>query len=190
MWTVERSCHCEPVVFRAANQNLNDCQWQSYLNVAQTGVAPSGDSLRSQSVPQSLLLRGEGGSKSRMRSLSNSWAASYPACHCEPVVLRAANRNFNDCQWQSYLNVAQTGVALSKDSLRSQSVSFVPPWLPLRGSCHEVTERVNTPSPPLWGTSPIGRGELPSSARYGGHLPRGGRQGETDCHVGLSAFSQ
>ena len=34
------------------------------------------------------------------------------ACHCEPVVLRAANQNFNDCQWQSYLNVAQTGVAI------------------------------------------------------------------------------
>ena len=42
-------CHCEPVVLRAANQNLNDCQWQSYLNVAHAGVAPSGDSLRSQS---------------------------------------------------------------------------------------------------------------------------------------------
>ena len=161
MRTVERLCHCEPVVLRAANQNFNDCQWQSYLNLAHAGVAPSGDSLRSQSVPQSLLLRGEGGSKSRMRSLSNSWAAPYHACHCEPV---------RRLVWQS--------------------VSFVPPWLPLRGSCHEVTERVNTPSPPLWGTSPIGRGKLPSSARYGGHLPRGGRQGETDCHVGLSAFSQ
>ena len=161
MRTVERSCHCEPVVLRAANQNFNDCQWQSYLNVAQTGVAPSGDSFRSQSVPQSLLLRGEGGSKSRMRSLSNSWVVPYPACHCEPV---------RRLVWQS--------------------VSFVPPWLPLRGSCHEVTERANTPSPPLWGTSPIGRGKLPSSARYGGHRPRGGRQGETDCHVGLSAFSQ
>ena len=43
-------CHCEPVVLRAANQNLNDCQWQSYLNVTQTGVAPSRDSLRSQSA--------------------------------------------------------------------------------------------------------------------------------------------
>ena len=149
------------MVLRAANQNFNDCQWQSYLNVAQTGVVPSGDSLRSQSVPQSLLLRGEGGSKSRMRSLSNSWAAPYSACHCEPV---------RRLVWQS--------------------VSFVPPWLPLRGSCHEVTEREKTPSPPLRGTSPIGRGKLPSSARYGGHLPRGGRQGETDCHVGLSAFSQ
>ena len=49
-------CHCEPVVLRAANQNLNDCQWQSYLNVAHTGVAPSRDSLRSQSVFQSLPL--------------------------------------------------------------------------------------------------------------------------------------
>ena len=38
------------MVLRAANQNLNDCQWQSYLNVTQTGVAPSRDSLRSQSV--------------------------------------------------------------------------------------------------------------------------------------------
>ena len=34
-----------------------------------------------------------------------------------------------------------------------------PPWLPLWGSCHEVTERVTTPSPPLRGTSPIGRGK-------------------------------
>ena len=42
-------CHCEPVVLRAANQNNNDCQWQSYLSVTQTGVAPSRDSLRSQS---------------------------------------------------------------------------------------------------------------------------------------------
>ena len=125
MRTVERSCHCEPVVLRAANQNFNDCQWQSYLNVAHAGVALSKDSLRSQSVSQSLLLRGEGGSKSRMRSLSNSWVVPYPACHCEPV---------RRLVWQS--------------------VSFVPPWLPLRGSCHEVTERVNTPSPPLWGTSP------------------------------------
>ena len=32
------------------------------------------------------------------------------------------------------------GVAPSGDSLRSQSV--LPPWLPLWGSCHEVTERV------------------------------------------------
>ena len=54
-------CHCEPVVLRAANQNFNDCQWQSYLNVAHTGVAPSGDSLRSQSVslpsPERVVLR-------------------------------------------------------------------------------------------------------------------------------------
>ena len=42
-------CHCEPVVLRAANQNLNNCQWQSYLSVAHAGVAPSRDSLRSQS---------------------------------------------------------------------------------------------------------------------------------------------
>ena len=54
---------------------------------------------------------------------------------------------------------AHTDVALSKDSLRSQSVPLVPPWLPLWGSCHEVTERVTAPSPPLRGTSPIGRGK-------------------------------
>ena len=51
-------------------------------------------------------------------------------CHCEPVLTLA---------WQS--------------------VSLVLPWLPLWGSCHEVTERVKTPSPPLRGTSPIGRGK-------------------------------
>ena len=38
------------VVLRAANQNSNDCQWQSYLDLCNTGVAPSRDSLRSQSV--------------------------------------------------------------------------------------------------------------------------------------------
>mgnify|MGYP006946816200 CR=1 FL=1 len=48
-------------------------------------------------------------------------------------------------------------VAPSGDSLRSQSVS---PWLPLWGSCHEVTERVkNALSAPSRGTSPIGRGK-------------------------------
>ena len=38
------------------------------------------------------------------------------------VVLRAANQNSNDCQWQSYLDLCNADVALSKDSLRSQSV--------------------------------------------------------------------
>ena len=94
---------------------------------------------------------------------------SCSVCHCEPVVLRAANQNSNDCQWQSYLNVAHAGVALSKDSLRSQSVFFVPPWLPLWGSCHEVTERVKF-ALSASGTSPIGRGKWLSSARCGGHL--------------------
>ena len=94
---------------------------------------------------------------------------SCSVCHCEPVVLRAANQNSNDCQWQSYLNVAHAGVALSKDSLRSQSVFFVPPWLPLWGSCHEVTERVKF-ALSASGTSPIGRGKWLSSARCGGRL--------------------
>ena len=45
----------------------------------------------------------------------------------------------------------------SRDSHRSQSVSL---WLPLWGSCHEVTERVkNALSAPFRGTSPIGRGK-------------------------------
>ena len=52
-------------------------------------------------------------------------------CHCEPVT-------------------DVTGVAIRTPR---------PPWLPLWGSCHEVTERVNSPSPPLRGTSPIGRGK-------------------------------
>ena len=44
----------------------------------------------------------------------------------------------------------------------------------LRGSCHEVTERVNTPSPPsaaALGTSPIGRGK--TLTRPTGTFPRG-----------------
>ena len=68
-------------------------------------------------------------------------------CHCEPVRL--------------------SGVAIRFPR---------PPWLPLWGSCHEVTERVKTPSPPLRGTSPKGRGEWPSSVTASPcHLPRRGR---------------
>ena len=40
-------------------------------------------------------------------------------------------------------------------------VTIRPPWLPLWGSCHEVTERVKTPSPP---PAPLPKGEArPSS---------------------------
>ena len=106
----------------------------------------------------------------------------------------------------SFRASAHTGVALSKDSLRSQSVS---PWLPLWGSCHKVTERVNTPSPPpSGGTAPMGRGKalirlaLAGDARatfpllsnchrqlldfnsLRGAPPQRGRLWETDCHVG------
>ena len=63
---------------------------------------------------------------------------------------------------------AHTGVALSKDSLRSQSVS---PWLPLWGSCHEVTERANTPSLPL-----------------AGHLSHGERQGPHPSRLRRATF--
>ena len=52
----DTACHCEPVVLRAANQNLNNCRWQLYISVAHTGVAiripkpsPSGGAPRSES---------------------------------------------------------------------------------------------------------------------------------------------
>ena len=61
-------------------------------------------------------------------------------------------------------------------SLRSQSV--LPPWLPLWGSCHEVTERVQI-ALSASGTSPIGRGKFPSSARCAEHHPQG-KAGVTD----------
>ena len=38
------------------------------------------------------------------------------------------------------------------------AIRFSPPWLPLWGSCHEVTERVNI-ALSAFGTSPIGRGK-------------------------------
>ena len=54
-----------------------------------------------------------------------------------------------------------TGVAPSRDSPWSQSVL---PWLPLWGSCHEVTERVNI-ALSAFGTSPIGRGKAHIACR-------------------------
>ena len=57
----------------------------------------------------------------------------------------------------------QTGVAPSGDSLRSQSAT---PWLPLWGSCHEVTERANrTLSAPFRGVP------LPERQDPHGYLP-------------------
>ena len=84
-------------------------------------------------------------------------------CHCEPVT-------------------DVTDVAPSRDSLRSQSV---PPWLPLWGSCHEVTERVNSPSPPHSGHLSHRERQDPHPSRTCGrrasHLPHRGRLGRTDC---------
>ena len=54
-------------------------------------------------------------------------------------------------------------MALSKDFFRSQSAL---PWLPLWGSCHEVTERVKFALSDLLGISLIGRGKLPSSVSH------------------------
>ena len=51
----------------------------------------------------------------------------------------------------------QVGAAIGRPRL--------PPWLPLWGSCHEVTERENVPFPPLRGTSPIGRGKGAANGR-------------------------
>ena len=83
------------------------------------------------------------------------------ACHCEPVVLRAANQNLNDCRWQSYLNVAQAGVAI-----------------PLK--CPRTLERV--PCLSLWERCPAGaeRAFYPLS-RLRRQLPQRGSQGGTDC---------
>ena len=82
----------------------------------------------------------------------------YHKCHCITHVIANQCRN--------------TGVALSKDSLRSQSVS---PWLPLWGSYHEVTERGNkTLSAPTGHLSHRARqGPHPSRAcvRRASHLP-------------------
>ena len=69
-----------------------------------------------------------------------------------------------------------------------------PPWLPLWGSCHEVTERVNSPSPPLRGTSPIGRGKtlvrlaLPGDARASSLYTREPLGAPTPAHLPFSTI--
>ena len=83
---------------------------------------------------------------------------SYNKCHCEPVVLRAANQNLNDCRWQSYLNVAQAGVAI-----------------PLK--CPRTLERV--PCLSLWERCPAGaeRAFLPSQSASPPAPPEGEPRG-------------
>ena len=98
---------------------------------------------------------------------------SYNKCHCEPVVLRAANQNLNDCRWQSYLNVAQAGVAI-----------------PLK--CPRTLERV--PCLSLWERCPAGaeRAFYPLS-RLRRQLPQRGSQGgtrETDCLFARASMIQ
>ena len=78
---------------------------------------------------------------------------SYNKCHCEPVVLRAANQNLNDCQWQSYLNVAHTGVAIP---LKCPRTLERVPCLSLWERCPAGAERAFYPlshcvtAPPEW----------------------------------------
>ena len=70
-------------------------------------------------------------------------------CHCEPAVNRRCHcEPVRTLVWQS-----------------------VSPWLPLWGSCHEVTERANTPSLPL-----------------AGHLSHGERQGPHPSRLRRATF--
>ena len=94
-----------------------------------------------------------------------------------PAALTNCVRIFRFAMGGSVEKSLKDTVSLRGGSSRSGHPSpSSPPWLPLWGSCHEVTERVNTPSPPLRGTSPIGRGKWPSSVTAAPcHLPRGGR---------------
>ena len=61
------------------------------------------------------------------------FAETFPISTGIPTIRTRPSRK-TACQWEP----VRTDMAPSGDSLRSQSV---PPWLPLWGSCHEVTER-------------------------------------------------
>ena len=129
---------------------------------------------------------------------------SYYACHCEPVVLRAANQNLNDCQWQSYLNVTQTGVALSKDSLRSQSVlQAFPSGVVLRTAnlnqsiasgnctmmcrCHGVAVTDEGLASPFGRGAGGGEGDFYPLSRLRRQLPQRGSQGGRGKRIATSA---
>ena len=129
---------------------------------------------------------------------------SYYACHCEPVVLRAANQNLNDCQWQSYLNVTQTGVALSKDSLRSQSIlQAFPSGVVLRAAnsnqsiasgnctmmcrCHGVAVTDEGLASPFGRGAGGGEGDFYPLSRLCRQLPQRGSQGGRGKRIATSA---
>ena len=85
------------VVLRAANQDSNDCRWQSYLcfvpRSGKGGDARNFDLLPfNEQHPLSL-------------ALLDSSPIGEPRASLPPlgVVLRAANQDSNDCRWQSYL---------------------------------------------------------------------------------------
>ena len=54
---------------------------------------------------------------------------------------------------------------------RMPALILAAPWLPLWGSCHEVTERVKTPSPPSVRTGHLSRRERQGDCRKMGGLP-------------------
>ena len=142
-----------------------------------------------QSVPRKAFPRGEGGSRvSRKRETDEGNFTDFPGTSIScvslrtSVVLRAANRNSNDCRWQSYHNLCSTGVAIPR-SLRMPSYHAChceeanrrrghpfSPWLPLWGSCHEVTERVKAARSTLRGGSRAKA--VPNCALRRGTLPR------------------
>ena len=90
-------------------------------------------------------------------------------CHCEPVLT----------------------LAWPLPGIPSGHNPF-PPWLPLWGSCHEVTERVNSPSPPHSGHLSHRERQDPHPSRACGrrasHLSHRGRFGRTDCHTSVATL--
>ena len=87
------------------------------------------------------------------------FAETFPILPGIPAIRTRPSRK-TACHWEP----VRTDVAPSGDSLRSQSV---PPWLPLWGSCHEVTERAKI-TLSASGTSPRGRGK--ALIRHGAHI--------------------
>ena len=96
------------------------------------------------------------------------FAETFPISPGIPAIRTRPSRK-TACQWEP----VRTDVAPSGDSLRSQSV---PPWLPLWGSCHEVTERVKTPSPPP-APLPEGEARLSSGTAYAENPGAAGHRG-------------
>ena len=137
------------MVLRAANQNSNDCRWQSYHNVAQTGVA----------IPRYFRTLSETHVIANQRR--NAGVAIRNPCLPFGVVLRAANQNLTIASGNCTIMYRWHGIAVTDEGNLPLPMGEVP-GQGGEGDLYPLSHFVT--APPEW--EPRGKDGLPRQCAH------------------------